>query len=146
MRKNRPNQKSPGSQKIQGSTSTKMCQIEYRWQHRNSSLIQTILSVPESHRIGHPAGGSRTLPPVGNHTLPRRLLCSLPNYYNWSELIIQVFFQSRVFLGQQLCNSSDAPGTCYMVFSVHRECSRRYALEKVFSGLRVSDALGTVHK
>ena len=36
-----------------------------------SSLIQTILSVPESHQISH-LRGSRTIPPVGNHTPPRR--------------------------------------------------------------------------
>lgn len=35
-----------------------------------SSLIQTILSAPESHRI-MPVG-SRAVPPVGNLTLPRR--------------------------------------------------------------------------
>ncbi len=36
-----------------------------------SSLIQTILSAPESHRIM--PYGSRAVPPVGNYTLPRRI-------------------------------------------------------------------------
>lgn len=33
------------------------------------SHIQTLLSVPELHRV-MPKNGSRTLPPVGNYTLP----------------------------------------------------------------------------
>ena len=36
-----------------------------------SSIIQTLLSVSELHRIGR-RSGSRTLPPVGNYTRPRR--------------------------------------------------------------------------
>ena len=40
-----------------------------------SSLIQTILLVPELHRVSRSKScRSRTLPPVGNHTLPRRIL------------------------------------------------------------------------
>ena len=39
---------------------------------RESSFLQTILSVPESHRIM--PHGSRTVPPVGNCTLPRRTI------------------------------------------------------------------------
>jgi len=38
-----------------------------------SSLIQTLLSVLESHQINR-LRGSRTIPPVGNCTLPRRFL------------------------------------------------------------------------
>ena len=45
-----------------------------------SSLIQTILSVSESHRIGR-RRGSRTIPPVGNFALPRR------NHGNYSVFI-----------------------------------------------------------
>ena len=45
-----------------------------------SSLIQTILSVSESHRIGRHRG-SRTIPPVGNFALPRR------NHGNYSVFI-----------------------------------------------------------
>ena len=48
-----------------------------------SSLIQTILSVLEfrsshtSHQISHFSSGSRTIPPVGIHTLPRRIILFL---------------------------------------------------------------------
>ena len=38
-----------------------------------SSLIQTLLSVLELHQIGR-QNGSRTIPPVGNLTLPRRII------------------------------------------------------------------------
>ena len=43
----------------------------YRKFHMSSSLIQTLLSVPELHRIGR-RSGLRTVPPVGNFTQPRR--------------------------------------------------------------------------
>ena len=40
-----------------------------------SSSIQTLLSVPESHQFSpFVKKESRTLPPVGNFTLPRRKL------------------------------------------------------------------------
>ena len=39
-------------------------------QYINSSFIQTILSALESHPIMHHC--ARAIPPVGNHTLPRR--------------------------------------------------------------------------
>lgn len=39
-------------------------------QYIDSSFIQTILSASELHRIM--PYGSRAVPPVGNHTLPRR--------------------------------------------------------------------------
>ena len=42
-----------------------------------SSSIQTLLSVPESHQFSpFVKKESRTLPPVGNFTLPRRKLFS----------------------------------------------------------------------
>ncbi len=47
------------------------------------SLIQTILSVPGSHRFVQPKGRLQTILPVGNHTPPRRqiFVCSLPTVY-----------------------------------------------------------------
>ena len=50
------------------------------------SLIQTILSVPESHRFVQPEGRLQTILPVGNHTPPRRqiFVCSLLKVYTWS--------------------------------------------------------------
>ena len=41
-------------------------------QYIDSSFIQTILSASELHRIM--PYGSRAVPPVGNHTLPRRTI------------------------------------------------------------------------
>jgi len=43
----------------------------------DSSSIQTLLSVPEFNRFSHSAYllfESRTLPPIGNFTLPWRIL------------------------------------------------------------------------
>ena len=50
------------------------------------SLIQTILSVPESHRFVQPEGRLQTILPVGNHTPPRRqiFVYSLLKVYTWS--------------------------------------------------------------
>ena len=54
-----------------------------------SSLIQTILSVSESHRIGRHRG-SRTIPPVGNFALPRRTYLSI-------SILSSIFAVNRVW-------------------------------------------------
>ena len=88
-----------------------------------SSLIQTILSVLESHQISRYLidSGSRTIPPVGNCTLPRRtfyfalstitLFCSSckPLLY-FSGLIFMV--RLILFLGRSTastCTSTTSP-------------------------------------
>ena len=62
--------------------------------HTISSLIQTILSVLESHQINC-LRRSRTIPPVGNFAPPRRtiLICSLTEYHNSGDTAI-IFYQS----------------------------------------------------
>ena len=70
--------------------------IQYQFGKNNhfrelSSLIQTILSVSESHRIGRRCG-SRTVPPVGNFTLPRRTFFNFRTNYKSSFYENQVFF------------------------------------------------------
>lgn len=72
-----------------------------------SSLIQTILLVPDFHRISRSRGcGSRTVPPVGNHTLPRRIfilltLHSLIHFFREIKGILNFF-----------------PVSCFFAFSV----------------------------
>ena len=53
----------------------------------SSSSIQTVLSAPESHRIM--PFGSRALPPVGNHTLPRR------NFLFYEFIITRSFYNYK---------------------------------------------------
>lgn len=66
-----------------------------------SSTIQTILSVLELHQISHQSG-SRTLPPVGNYTLPRRTyLIYLHRYTSTILYRMQViYFTTLHFLKQ----------------------------------------------
>lgn len=58
-----------------------------------SSLIQTVLSVLESHQISR-FRGSRTLPPVGNCTLPRRIFFYLFLLYSFPFRFARAFCQS----------------------------------------------------
>ena len=85
-------QNSPGSQTIRGTPIRSQT---------TSSLIQTILSVMESHHINR-LRGSRTIPPVGNCTLPRRI--SLFIFLNYNSIFQDM--QGLSDLGQCFCSKS----------------------------------------
>ena len=63
------------------------------------SLIQTVLSAPESHRIMRAKCGSRAIPPVGSFTPPRRIpvvnICEKSLFF-FTNLIINDFFKESI--------------------------------------------------
>ena len=88
--------------------------------HTISSLIQTILSVPESHQISH-LRGSRTLPPVGNHTPPRRtyryVIPRFEKIYNHFTGISDINMQnnfSKAFVSSHIFSFKSCKISCKM--------------------------------
>src|SRR5664279_5552198 len=79
-----------------------------------SSSIQTLLSVPESHQFNPSVKKeSRTIPPIGNFTLPRRKLFqfSIAKIQQSQMYLVSTF----LFLNSRTFNSVKVPSYTFQI-------------------------------